>query len=527
VNPKQIIADTFQRNQARTFLIDAQTGRELSYGDVQNSATALANELALLGAAQGHRIAMILPNSWEFAVLYFACFQLGAVATPINPQLRQSDTDFILENSGARLVLCSFGNWDQSGFERLKATGTNFIAVKIEAEGDKPPPADGQRLEPVHSLGKTASADWCGSDYDEEELLSLTFTSGTTARPKGVAHSYRSMFGCAMAFNQLLGFGTESRLLHVFSMAYMAGFFNTLICPFLAGGSVILVGTFSPATALGFWKPAKQYGANALWLAPTMMAALIKLDRDPSGIEYCTQSIKTVCVGTAPLPHATKEAFEGKYGVEAFESYGLSELLIITTNSRHSSREAGSVGQLLPGAEVISIDEDWNKLPQDHNGDLLVRTPFALSGYLDYDSGEIEAFDQTSWFDTGDVGILRGTGELFITDRKKDVIVRGGVNVSPRAIEEALIAHEVVDQQAAVIALPHEFYGEEVVAFVKLRANVLPDDGISALKGFCREQFSAAEQPSRYFVVDQFPVNATGKIQKSELKANALAEQSQ
>jgi len=290
----------------------------------------------------------------------------------------------------------------------------------------------------------------------------------------------------------------------------------------MAGASVVLGRPFDARSALNFWKPVIKYGANSFWLVPTILAALLTIDRDSTGWEYCRKHVKSIFVGTAPLPLKIKREFEKKYGVELFGSYGLSEHLIITCNSRKFARWEGSVGRVFPGIQLQVTNIQNEPVPPGEDGAIWVRTPCLMAGYLNYQTLEPEGVSPADWFPTGDIGHVSTEGYLFITGREKDLIIRGGVNISPAAIEEVLLEHPSIEQ-IAVIGLPHDFYGEEVVAALRLKdgyelASVRPD-----FDKLCKVNLSAMMVPTRYVEVEQFPVSTTGKIQKMKLREMLLS----
>jgi long-chain acyl-CoA synthetase len=281
----------------------------------------------------------------------------------------------------------------------------------------------------------------------------------------------------------------------------------------------VLAPQMDALTLLRFWKPVVRHAVNTLWIVPTALASLLRCDRDAGGAEYCRRCIRTVCVGTAPLQTATKLAFEERYGVELLESYGLSELLFISSNATAFARKPGSVGRVLPGVEVAFGAADGDGAI---GGEIRVRTPWLMDGYLDEQTSRPLRPSGDGWFPTGDLGVLDEDGDLFITGRIKDLIVRGGFNVSPRAVEAVLLSHEAVDQ-AAVVGVPHEFYGEEVTAALVLRDGRSLAADRPGIEAFCRGRLSAHAVPTRYVELDALPANAQGKILKRDLRARLSA----
>jgi long-chain acyl-CoA synthetase len=355
-----------------------------------------------------------------------------------------------------------------------------------------------------------------------DDLFVITFTSGTTGRPKGVCHTVGSLVGAALAFNQANGVGPEHRYYHVLSMSYMAGLLNTLLCPFLAGAAVAVDEPFGPQSALRFWIAPRRYQLNTLWVVPTICTALLRLDRDSAGQDYCRRQVRLACVGTAPLPGRVRDEFEVKYGVPLYESYGLSETLFVAANVPGAVRRPGSVGSLLPGVELRATDDLGNPLPAAQDGEMQVRTPYRMAGYLDPACGRPVPPPGGPWFATGDIGYQGNDGCVFITGRKKDIIIRGGLNISPRGIEEVLLEYPAV-QEAAVVGVPHAFYGEEVLAALQLRPGVELAGVQDELTTLCRRSLCPLAVPGRFVQVEDFPRTSTGKVSKAELRARLLA----
>ena len=456
------------RAAARPFLIDDRTGETVTYADLRAGADDDVAALQSLGVGEGDRVAILLDTSVRFVRLYFACLLSGAVAVPVNKGLHPTQLDAVLGIARPRVLV--------------------------------------SENEPPRIVEATARPTPSG-------VATIHFTSGTTSVPKGVAHSTDRLLDAASAFAAALGFTEDDRMLHLFPMSYMAGFLNTVLCPFVTGGSVVLTGGFDARTAMSFWAPVRRHGVTTLWTNPTMLASLLRLDRDPDVPAWVAERRPTVCVGTAPLPRRTAEDFATKYGVEVHESYGLSELLFVATNDPATTRHDG-VGTLLPGVEA-RIGEPGAGV----DGEISVRTPYAMLGYVDGED-PTRLVPSAEWFTTGDLGALDGS-YLTITGRSKDLIIRGGLNVSPTAIEDVVHRWAAVDQ-VAVVGVPHEFYGEVPVAVITVAEGVDTDGVERVVSAHCRNLLPAEMVPARVVVVDALPLNASGKVQKAAL-VDALA----
>jgi long-chain acyl-CoA synthetase len=223
----------------------------------------------------------------------------------------------------------------------------------------------------------------------------------------------------------------------------------------------------------------------------------------------------------APLPAAVKHEFESKYGVSVLESYGLSELFLVSSNVPNVAQAPGAAGRVLPGITIEVLDEAGQPLPGGEEGEIVIHSPWRMKGYLDYERSEPDASVVEQGFATGDIGRLDEEGNLYITGRRKDLIIRGGLNISPRTIEDVLIAHPAVED-VAVVGIPHEFSGEEIVAFLKLRPGASLDDERGSILGLCKKRLNHIAVPNRFLSVDTLPRSKAGKILKRVLREQVL-----
>lgn len=506
---------TFEANAERVCLVDTLRGRTLTYAELHGLGLRAARFLAACGLERGDRVALLLPNGPTFAASYLACLMTGIVAVPINPLLTASEVAVILDVARVDLVLFAEPVAEKLAlFQETRATRCMQVveASGIGAAASRPAwfiddPEPGPHVVPF-------------AGARDDDVFVMLFTSGTTARPKGVVHTVGSELGNAVAFNGAMGFDRASRFYHVWPMAYSTGLLNTLLCPLMAGASVVLGRPFDARTALDFWGPAIEHGVDTLWLSPTMMAILLSTDRDPRTADYCREHVRTVCCGTAPLPATLRRRFEARYGVPVYESYGLSELLICTAERPGPAGPGPSVGRALPGVSVRLASgeaEMTDAAGPGLGGEVLVATPYAMAGYLDALTGDIVRLEPDTFFATGDLGALAPSGELTISGRKKDLILRGGVLVSPAAVREVLLRHEAVED-AVVVGVPHEVYGEEVAAALRLRPGTRLESVQAALIAHCRAHLQPGSIPARFIAVDQFPTGTSGKVLSREVQ---------
>jgi len=463
----------FEANRAEPALIGE--GFAWTYGDLANRAAGIAHTWRESGAVAGDRVALRLPNGPEFLAAYLAAAIGGFTIVPVNSGLTDTDLGYILDATAPRLVVD----------------------------------------DPEQVTGK--SADFSGEfAVRDDDVFAIFFTSGTTNRPKGVCHTLANMVANVRAFNDLTGVDHRSRMLHVLPMGYMAGFLNTFLSPLIAGGSICIAPQFSAATAGRFWRPAIDHEVDTVWLTPTMAALLTRFCKGGTVAAWTAENMTRVFVGTAPLLDPVRTPFESAFGVRCLESYGMTELLLVASNRPDDHCVSGSVGHLVAGVET--------RFAADHRemtgtGDRLwIRTPYACRGYWNPVDGSIADPRQDDWFSTGDCGLLEGD-RLCITGRTKDLIIKGGTNISPRAVEELLLSHPRV-KEVAVVGIPHEFWGEEVAAAI-----VADDVGhggndhlLAELTSLCKQHLQAEAVPGQWRVVSELPKSSTGKTRSADVK---------
>ncbi|MFY9912523.1 MAG: class I adenylate-forming enzyme family protein [Candidatus Sulfotelmatobacter sp.] len=507
---RETITEIIRRRERNIFLLDADSGAEITYGEFHRMACAVAAELSRRGLRKGDRVAVMLPNCCELAVFYFACIYLGAVVVPINPALAKGDVGFILENCKPKMLVTS-----ESCTARVGNLHANVIRLSTAQDTDAIKPAAVSGIIRIHQLENRPQFVPL-ENANAEDLIAIMYTSGTSAKPKGLAHRLGSMLRNARAFADAQHIDQDSRFYLTLSMAYMGGLYNLLILPLLCGSSVVVDRVFDARSSLSFWDKAKNYHVNALWMAPTVLSILLRMDRGQTGEEFCRASVRHTFVGFAPLPLKVKAEFEARYGIRLIENYGLSETLFVSARSLAGVGGQGYVGDALPGVAVRILNEDHQSVPAGFDGEVQILTPDLMAGYLDADGG-LTPIDASKWFATGDVGCLDTNGSLSITGRKKDLIIRGGVNISPAAIEESLAQVQGV-AEVAVVSIPHELYGEDIVAVLKLHQGVELESMLDSLIAHAKRNLAQHQQPARYITIDEFPRTANGKVQKSRIR---------
>ena len=449
--------------------------RSFNYSELYAHANAIREWLGKKGCLAGDTVALRLPNGWPFAVAYLACILGRYRFVPVNPELNIEDQRYILHRVNPRVVI-------EDEF---------LLSV----------------LQPVFTRAP-------GFICQNGEVAGVFFTSGTTGRPKGVSHTLESLVGNVVAFNQSQGLNSATRLYHVLPMAYMAGFLNTLLSPWLAGGAVLLGPRFRPVEALQFWKRPLAWQANATWLTPTLAAVLVRMNRDPDIAKKLGECMHHIFCGTAPLPNAVRQGFHVTFGCSLQESYGMSEVLLVAAQTRNEAAGQINVGRLLPNVQV-----SFRNISEHSGSELVINTPFALTGYL-LEEGESSPLLGDGGMPSGDVGELMG-GALVITGRLKDLIIRGGINVSPVAVEN-VIQREPGVLEVAVVGLPHEIWGESIVACLVIEAGGNVELLQAKLHLRCTKELTEGMRPDRYVWMEDLPHASTGKVQKNVLVSRLL-----
>jgi long-chain acyl-CoA synthetase len=436
-----------------------------------------------------------MPNGVEYIIAYFACWELGALAGPINSLLKARETAYVISNSEAKalLVNSSFIPTIDSVRQELPQL-SNIIVFDREADATQDVTLkDSQPIE---------------IQPDDEAII--IYTSGTTGKPKGCLLTHRNVIANARQISEWLGFGPEDRLLTVMPLFHMNAVSVTTMSALYAGGSTVVSPKFS---ASRFWQLVSDYQITSFGSVATMLSMLLTTYPEGVPADLKTKQLRFAMCGSAPVPAETIKRFEEMFGCLVVEGYGLSESTCRSTfNPPDQRRRAGSCG--LPiGNEMRVVDDNDNDVPTGCLGEIVLRGENILKGYYKNPEATKNAF-RNGWFHTGDVGYRDKDGFYYIVDRKSDMIIRGGENIYPREIDEVLYQHPSV-AAAAVVGMPDELYGEEVAAFVVLREGSEVSE--EQLIEFCKGRLADYKCPKTVRLVKDIPKGPTGKLLKREL----------
>ena len=467
-------------------------------GELLQRSRHVAGGLRELGVQPGDRVVAVMANSPDVGVLYQAVWCAGAVATPAIFLLPPPELRHIITDSEARAVVVSPEFLDSV---RAAVEDTD---VQVIVEGRA---ADG--LMTLEQLASASPSEVV--DRNDDDLAALLYTGGTTGRSKGVMlthanlwHAGRSGYEATKEDERLTRTLVPLPLAHAFGLVVTAvGMHHD------ADQSSVLMRWFDAAGAVAL---IEEQRIDQATLVPTMINLLL----DQPLEDHDLSSLRRIVSGSAPLPAATRDAFESRVpSVTVCEGYGLTETTAITTTDRRSRRRRGTVGQALPGVEIRIVDDAGNIVGAGRPGEILVRSRTVSPGYWRATEETGNTF-AGGWCRTGDIGALDDDGYLRILDRKKDLIIRGGFNVYPRDVEDALCEHPDI-ATAGVVGRPDEVYGEEIVAFVTPVAGAALD--AEQIRAWAKDRLGAKSYPRHVAVIDQLPLTPVLKVDRKRLRA--------
>lgn len=482
----------------KDFLFSESDGRRFTYAQFEQAVNRAAKLLQSHGVGKREVVSLLMPNSVEYIIAYFACWQLGALAGPVNSLLKEEEISFVLNNSEAKTILV------HSEFQpRLDNIRTNLPHLKSVVVFD-------DEAEATREFSNSSEPGPSLSDIDLDNEAIIIYTSGTTGKPKGCLLTHRNLIANARQISQWLQFTTDERLLTIMPLFHMNAVSVTTMSALYAGGSTVVSPKFS---ANRFWQIISDYEITSFGSVATMLSMLLSTYPEgvPAGLK--TDQLRFAMCGSAPVPAEVMQRFEETFNCLVIEGYGLSESTCRSTfNPPDKRRRAGSCGVPI-GNEMRVVDDDDNEVSDGELGEIVMRGENILKGYYRNEEATALAF-RNGWFHTGDIGYCDPDGFFYIVDRKSDMIIRGGENIYPREIDEVLYQHPAI-AAAATIGVPDKLYGEEVVAFIVLKeGREATEEEIIA---FCREHLADYKSPKTIRMVDSIPKGPTGKLLKREL----------
>jgi len=495
-----ILTETAQSSPERPVAVF--DGGQLTYRELDRTSDWLASSLAAAGIEPGDRVALQLPNIPQFLISYFGILKAGGVVVPLNVLLRAPEVAYHLSDSGARALI----TWEGVLGEAAKGAETAGVDA-IYAVGHASDSAGALPFEQL--LGNTMPLREMATRQPTDTAV-IVYTSGTTGRPKGAELTHMQLYMNADIPGRLFDVQADDIVVTVLPLFHVFGLSSILDVCVRFGCTMSLIPRFTPAAVL---TAVQRDRATIFEGVPTMFADLLSY---PGLDSYDLSSLRIAISGGASIPAPVLDAFEERFGLVILEGYGLTETASTTTfNVSVDERRAYSVGKPIWGTQTQVWDEDGHPLPPgpEHVGEVVTRGMHVMKGYWHNPEATANAFTG-DWLHTGDLGYFDQDGFLFIVSRKKELIIRGGYNVYPSEIENVLHAHPAV-AEAAVVGVPDERLGEEVMAVVIVRPSMLLVE--HELITYCRERMAAYKCPRVFQFRSELPKNTLGKVLKDEL----------
>ena len=518
---RRLLASRCREHAAKTFLIDAETGREYSYDEFLQKVNAVSNYLWKQGIRKEDKVALLLPNSPHFLWSFFGIMQLGAVACPVNTHLKAEEIAYILQNSESRALITS-KEYLSISKESVQESKTDYLL-----SWDNPPAdqivGETKPLNIDTALNKEPPKllpELLNSPPEPDDVAEIIYTSGTTGKPKGAMLTHHNLIIDARWIARWNRLGENDRAMCVMPLFHVNGQIVTVMTPLIHGGSIVLPQRFSVSK---FFPLIERHKVNYVGTVATMLSMLLNRANSPN--MQGKGSLKIIFCGSAPVPAEVQVQFEKTFQVPVIEGYGMTETTCRSTfnplpppaalklGENDGYRKIGSVGLPL-GNEMRVVDKRNRPLGPHEVGEIVIRGENVTKGYYKNPAATQMAF-QGGWFHSGDLGYYDEDGYFYIIDRKTDMIIRGGENIYPREIEETLYSYPAV-KDAACIGIPDALYGEEVIAFVVLKDNQKASE--EDIIAFCKKQLADFKCPKQIKIISEIPKSSSGKLLRRKLR---------
>ena len=482
------------RPQAR-YATEAEGERSISFAEMARSCRAVVALLREQGCSPGDTVSLVMPNGLTTLQLLLGAMHGGWCVNPVNLLSQPDQMRYVLGHSDCRVVIVA-PEWEAAVRAHLTTIERRIAMLVIAPDaaglpGSVPPAAqDPPRPAP-------------------NDPALLMYTSGTTGVPKGVLLTHANLAANAASISAEHGLGPTDRVLAVLPLYHINAFAVTMLAPLAHGGSLAMPPKFSAAR---FWAQASSRQCTWLNVVPTMISYLLEGAAPPreqtARLRFCRSA-------SAALPPDHLRAFERKFGIGVIETMGLTETVAPSFSNplAPEQRKLGSVGRA-SGCEARIIDALLAPLPDGQTGEIAIRGPNVMRGYYKNDAATRAAFTPDGWLRTGDLGHRDSDGFFFVTGRIKELIIKGGENIAPREIDEALLRHPAV-LDAAAVGIPDPHYGQDIMVCVVLRPGQEVDE--PALREFCVEQLGRFKTPRLIRFVTELPRGPSGKVQRLKL----------
>ena len=483
---------------AATWLIAPETGATMSYAQLQRDSRDLSRFLLGMGINKGDKVALMLHNSYQTTRLLIGAMYGGFMVAPLNLLAQPSQLAYVLEHSDTRIVFTS-----EEFAERLKAA---FAGIKREIRVIAINP-DAQEI-----FDRTALPGVTLPEVAESDDALLMYTSGTTGKPKGCVLSNRSVCAGGEFTSTAHELTARDRVLCAMPLYHINGQIVTTVAPLVHGGSVVMPHRFSVSN---YWELVATHQCTWINVVPTIIAYLLNAPTpherglDASRVKFCRSA-------SAPLPPELHRAFEDKFGIGIIETFGMTETNApcFTNPYDPAKRKIGSPGRACGNEAKVIDPATGTTQPAGVAGELLVRGDNVMTAYYKDPENTAKTLEPDGWLHSGDLGYMDEDGFVFVTGRIKELIIKGGENIAPREIDEALLKHPAV-LEAAAVGIPDAHYGQEIMACVILKPGA--ECSIEALVEFSQQELGKYKTPKVIKFVTELPKGPSGKVQRLKL----------
>ncbi|MDB5921452.1 MAG: long-chain fatty acid--CoA ligase [Betaproteobacteria bacterium] len=493
---------------AAPFLIAPETGAIMTYGELQRASRALGGFLLAQGLQKGDKVALMLHNSYQTARLLIGVMYAGFTVAPLNLLSQRSQLEYVIDHSDTALIFTS----EELAPRVHEALGAVQREVKVVVLDPDAPRAIDKPRSSVKKVGAAPHTDLELPLVHEEDDCLLMYTSGTTGKPKGVLHPHRSVVAGGEYTSAAHCLGGEDRVMCALPLYHINGQIVTGVAPLVHGGSVVMPHRFSVSD---YWRHVAEHHCTWINVVPTIIAYLLNApDPRDSGLDI--SRVKFCRSASAPLAPDLHRAFERKFGIGVIETFGMTETNApcFTNPYDASKRKLGSPGQAY-GNEAKVIDLHTGATQRvGVEGEIMLRGDNVMKCYYKDPETTASTLQSDGWMRSGDVGYLDADGFVFVTGRIKELIIKGGENIAPREIDEALLKHPAV-LEAAAVGIADSLYGQEIMVCVVLK----PGSRCTAdeLKTFSQRELGSYKAPKILKIVDSLPKGPSGKVQRLKL----------
>jgi acyl-CoA synthetase (AMP-forming)/AMP-acid ligase II len=467
-----------------------ESPQQLSYAGLLANCARVATLLQAHGCKPGDTVSLVMPNGLGTLQLLLGAMYGGWCVNPVNLLSQAEQMHYVLEHSDCTLILAS-GEW----VEKVRALAPRAPVLAVDHEQLALP----EQASPTQA-----------PDADATALL--MYTSGTTGRPKGVMLTQANLAANAQAIAAEHQLSAADRVLGVLPLYHINAFAVTMLAPLASGGSVAMTPRFSAAR---FWLQVIETRCTWLNFVPTIASYLIEGPEAPP--REALGAVRFARSASAALPPEHLLAFEQRFGIGIIETMGLTETVAPSFSNPLDAarRKLGSVGRA-SGCEARVIDGALQPVPDGQTGEIAIRGPNVMRGYYKNEAATTETFTPDGWLRTGDLGHRDADGFFFVTGRIKELIIKGGENIAPREIDEALLRHAAV-LEAAAVGMPDRHYGQEILACVVLRPGIEAATVEAELRAFCEQHLGRYKTPKQFRFVAELPRGPSGKVQRLKL----------